>query len=153
MRIVLGLGLILNLGCSGAAPCSRCEKIEGTYALFFEAAAIQSPDCAAVPARPGPASVTITRQGAELRATIYGIKGRGVQQDTADFSISGTEEPDGGANTDTASITLRGLYRGPVLRADAGVTKPASIEGKWVTRAERGGKICDAEQNYAGIKQ
>ncbi len=153
MRIVLGLALLLNLGCDGSALCSSCQKMEGTYALTAGHPAIESPDCASVPASPVPASVTITRQGAELRATIYGIKGRGVQLDTADFSISGAEEPDGGAKAGTASFTLRGLFRAGMSSADAGMITPASLEGTWVTHAERGDKICDAQQSYLGIKQ
>jgi hypothetical protein len=154
MRTVLGgVGLLLAVGCVDAAPCSTtCPKIEGTYAMSYEATTIESPDCASIPAPTGPSSIVIVRSGAEIRATIFGIPGRGMLQETSDFSIAADETPDGGADAGTQSYVLRGYFLPPAQRGLDGGT-PATILGKWITHAERGAKVCDAERPYTGIKQ
>ena len=99
MRIVLGLAPLLMIGCVEAGLCSsNCPKMEGNYAMTYRALTVQSADCAAVPAAEGPRLIQITRSGAEVRATLNGASGRGMLQDTSDFSIAATEEPDGGTD-------------------------------------------------------
>ena len=153
MRTALGLALLLMIGCVEADLCSTtCPKMEGTYAMTYRAVTIESADCALVAAAEGPRLIQITRSGAEVRATLNGASGRGMLQDTSDFSIAATEEPDGGTDAGTQSFTLRGYFIPPVMRgADGG--DPAMIEGKWITHAERGAKVCDAERPFTGIKQ
>ncbi len=151
MRIVPAALVVLFLGCGDASPCASCPALNGTFAMTYEATTIESPDCASLPAPAGPASVTITRSGAELRSTIYGVPGRGVLQASADFAITAAEVPDGGADAGGQSYVLRGYYLASTRAgADAG---SGSIIGKWITHGERGAKICDAERPFTGIKQ
>ena len=150
MRTVLGgLCVWLVAGCVDSAPCStHCPKIEGSYLMTYKDLTVQSPDCAATSIPAGPASVEITRSGAEVRATLYGNPGRGMLQDTSDFSIAATGFPDGGTQT----YVLRGYFLPPVRRGvDGG--DPGTITGKWITHAERGAQVCDAERPYTGVQQ
>ena len=151
MRTVLGVWVLLAIGCVDSAPCSSCPKIEGTYAMTYKGLTVESPDCATIPAPPGPAVITITRSGAEVRATLNGRPGRGMLQESSDFSIAAAEEPDAGTDAGVQSYVLRGFFIPPTVRADGG--EPGTISGKWVTHAESAAKICDAERPATGIKQ
>ncbi len=150
MRIGLGGLVILFLGCGDGAPCTTsCPKLEGSYAMTYKELSSQSPDCASLTPPSGPTVIEITRSGAEVRATLNGNPGRGMLQDTSDFSISAT---DGAEDAGFQSLTLRGYFVPPVQRgADGG--DPGTIQGKWITHTERGAKVCDAERPCNGVKQ
>lgn len=148
MRLLLScaLGLTVATGCSESAPCSACPKMEGTYAMTYKAATAESPDCASLAGPAGPATIEITRSGAEVRSVFYGVPARGMLQDSSDFSIAGTDSPtDGGT---TQSYTLRGYYVPPKLTGAKG-----TIDGKWITHGERSTKVCDAERPFSGLQQ
>ena len=151
IRLLLGFTLVLAVGCSPAVPCSVCPKVEGRYAMTYKAVTSESPDCTKIPAPPGPSTIEITRSGAEVRATLNGSAGRGMLQDSNDFSITATEEADGG---NVGTLTFRGYFVPPVLKGDGG--EPAMINGKWITHTETGGDagtFCDAQRPATGIKQ
>jgi hypothetical protein len=133
-------------GCSGGSPCSACPKIEGTYAMTYQPPTVESTDCAGLPGPEGPATIAITRSGAEVRSTFYGVSARGMLQDTSDFSISGTSSPEDGGTQQ--SYTLRGYYVPPKATG-----LPGTIEGKWITHGERGSKVCDVERAASGQQQ
>ncbi len=151
MRTLLtGLCVLLEIGCVESAPCTTaCPRIEGNYSMTYQPLTVETADCALLPPPAGAANLEITRSGAEIRASLNGAMGRGTLHDTSDFSISANDiGPDAG----TQSYTLRGYFVPPISRGfDGG--EPATIKGKWITRAERGAKICDAERPYVGLKQ
>lgn len=150
--LVLGLIVLTAARCDGGSPCGTCPKVEGTYALTYKAASSESPDCASIPAPPGPARLEITRAGAVLRASLNGAPGQGLLQETLDFSISAVEEPDGGTDGGSQqTVMLRGYFVAPVVKGDGG--EPGALIGKWVTHTERGAKFCDAERQATGVKQ
>lgn len=120
--------------------------MEGTYAMTYKAPTTESPDCATLAGPAGPTTIAITRSGAEVRSTFYGIAARGMLQDTSDFSIAGTDSPDDGGTQQ--SYTLRGYYVPPKTMGTMG-----TIEGKWITHGERGSKVCDVERAASGVQQ
>lgn len=144
--------LLIN-SCSTGAPCSSCPKMEGRYAMTYKDPTVESPDCATVTSPPGPLTIEITRSGAEIRSTFNGTPARGMLQDTSDFSLLGTAEPDGGTDGGSqTTLTLRGFYLPEKRRGEDG-GEPAQLVAKWVTHTERGAKLCDAERPATGVKQ
>lgn len=146
MRMLLVAVLLLVVtACSEAAPCSNCPKMEGTYAMTYKAPTVTTTDCGAVPGPEGPSSITITRSGAEVRSTFYGVTARGMLQDTSDFQIAGTDTPEDGGTVQ--SYTLRGYY----VPGKSGAK--GTIEAKWITHGEKGSKTCDVERACTGVQQ
>jgi hypothetical protein len=122
--------------------------MEGHWNLTYEpydGGTDLSPDCDAVPPSAGPASVDITRSGAQLHATLAKISSTGTVADTFDFSIRGTEDSGGDAGN-VRQVTLRGYYLAG--GHDAGAT----LQARWITHTESGSKACDAEQKCVGTR-
>ncbi len=138
--------LVCTAACSGGAPCSACPKMEGTYAMTYKAPTAESADCATLAGPEGPKTIEITRSGAEVRSTFYGVTARGMLQDTSDFSIAGSDFPEDGGTQQ--SYTLRGYYVPPKLMGTTG-----TIEGKWITHGEKASKVCDVERPFSGVQQ
>ena len=120
--------------------------MEGTYAMTYKPPTVESADCATIAGPAGPMTIAITRSGAEVRSTFYGIVARGMLQDTSDFSLAATDSPEDGGTQQ--SYTLRGYYVPPKLMGTTG-----TIEGKWITHGERGSKMCDVERPATGVQQ
>lgn len=155
MRIAVVIGVLLLSGCGdtpGLCTQTACAKVEGSYAMEYEPVTIESPDCATLPQIAAPAGVVLKRMGSEVTATIGGIPARGFLQGTAEFSLLGTAETDGGTDAGVSTFSLRGYYSAGTAKPDAG-SPPGRILGKWITHVENGTRSCDAERPFTGTKQ
>ena len=137
------LVLALAAGCADSPGlCSHCPAIEGSYQLLCSDLSSTTPDCASLTPPAPPATIAITRNGAELHTTLNGVPARGQLTDTADFALVGTQDLGGDAGA-LQTLTLRGFYVSGTAR-DGGT--PAQLQVKWGTHVERAGKFCDAER-------
>jgi hypothetical protein len=153
MRPVLTVWMLLLAGCPTApALCSVCPPIEGHYEMFYQpydGGTDLSADCATVMPPAGPPTIDITRSGAELHATINAIACHGQLADSADFTLTGTEDLGGDAGN-LRQVSLRGYFVA-ATSGDAGA--PAQLQAKWITHTELGAQACDAEQRCTGTKK
>lgn len=145
--------MLLLAGCANTPGlCTACPPIEGHYEMLYQpydGGFDLSADCATVSPPLGPPTIDITRNGAELHATINAIACHGQLTDSADFSLTGTEGL-GGDGGNLRQVALRGYFVAGTS-GDAGA--PAQLQAKWITHTELGAKACDAEQRCTGAKR
>jgi hypothetical protein len=146
MRTVLAL--MIFTGCSASELCSDCPAVEGHYELAYQAISSQSPECTAMPPPAGPSAIELTRNGAQLHATLNGLNANGQLTQTSDFALTATAALPGDAG-DNQTLTLRGFFI-TGAGADAGT---GTLQGNWITHTERSSKSCDAQQPFTGTRR